>query len=218
MDASEGPAGAGGDKAAERKRPGVSMWSRSLDGALIAAFALADLGRLGEARAALAPFEAAVDPADRQAATLARARLADHVGDTGGALGLLEPLLRARPDALTALNLAGYLLADSRQRLDDAERYLRHARELAPGDPAILDSWGWLLLRRGRARDAVRALDRAARFAPLEPEILVHLAEAWAADGAPRTAAATLDRAAALAPSAAVQKRIAAVRHSLPAR
>lgn len=204
--------------AADRKRPGASRWTRSLDGALITAFALADLGRLGEARAALAPFEAAAEPADRQAATLARARLADHVGDTAGALGLLEPLIRERPDLVTALNLAGYLLADSRQRLDDAERYLRHARELAPGDPAILDSWGWLLLRRGKPRDAVRALDRAARFAPLEPEILVHLAQAWAADGAPRTAAETLDRAAALAPSAALQKRIAAVRHTLPAR
>jgi cytochrome c-type biogenesis protein CcmH/NrfG len=75
-----------------------------------------------------------------------------------------------------------------------------------------------LLLRRGDARAAVRALDRAARFAPLEPEILVHLAAAWAADGAPRTAAETLDRAAALAPTPAVQKRIAAMRQTLPAR
>ncbi|HSR99748.1 MAG TPA: tetratricopeptide repeat protein [Kofleriaceae bacterium] len=217
-DDAEGNKSGDAKSAADRKRPGASPRTRSLDGALIAAFALADLGRLGEARAALAPFQAAAEPADRQAATLARARLADHVGDAAGALGLLEPLIRERPDLVTALNLAGYLLADSRQRLDDAERYLRHARELAPGDPAILDSWGWLLLRRGKARDAVRALDRAARFAPLEPEILVHLAQAWAADGAPRTAAETLDRAAALAPSAALQKRIAAVRHSLPAR
>ncbi|MBV9620939.1 MAG: hypothetical protein JO341_07935, partial [Gammaproteobacteria bacterium] len=91
-------------------------------------------------------------------AQLARARLADRAGDRAGALAILEPLIRARPDLVGALNLAGYLLADAGQRLDDAERYLRHARELSPGDPAILDSWGWLLLRRGRARDAVRAL------------------------------------------------------------
>jgi tetratricopeptide (TPR) repeat protein len=192
--------------------------ARSIDAALLAAFALADLGRVSEARAALAPFAAATEPAEQQAATMARARLADRLGDTAGALALLEPLIRARPDLVGALNLAGYLLTDSNQRLADAERYLRHARELAPGDPAILDSWGWLLLRRGKARDAVRALDRAARFSPLEPEILVHLAAAWAADGAPRTAAEILDRAAALGPSPAVQKRLAAIRHSLPAR
>jgi tetratricopeptide (TPR) repeat protein len=194
----------------------------ALDSALVAAFALADLGRLAEARARLAPFGAGPDAADRDAADrdaaqLARARLADRAGERAAALAILEPLIRARPDLVGALNLAGYLLADAGQRLDDAERYLRHARELAPGDPAILDSWGWLLLRRGRARDAVRALDRAARFAPLEPEILVHLAAAWAADGAPRTAAGVLDRAAALAPGRAVRHRIAALRQTLPA-
>ncbi len=185
-----------------------------LDGALIAAFALVDLGRVDAARAMLAPFGAGAD--DRDATVLARARLADRAGDAAGALALLEPLIRARPDLVAALNLAGFLLADTRQRLGDAERYLRHARELAPGDPTILDSWGWILLRRGASRDAVRALDRASRFAPLDPEILVHLAAAWAADGAPRTAARTLDRAAALAPTRRVQRRIAAVRQTLP--
>jgi tetratricopeptide (TPR) repeat protein len=187
-----------------------------LDNALVAAFALADLGRMGEARAMLARFGTGRDAAGRNAALVARARLADRAGDTAGALAILEPLIRARPDLVPALSLAGYLLADSGQRLPDAERYLQHARELAPGDPAILDSWGWLLLRSGDARKAVRALDRAARLAPLEPEILVHLAAAWAADGAPRTAAGTLDRAAALAPPRAVQRRIAAVRQTLP--
>jgi tetratricopeptide (TPR) repeat protein len=198
--------------ASDRHAPGTPR--ASLDHALVAAFALADLGKPAEARAALASFGAGTDPP----AVLARARLADRTGDTAAALALLDPLIRAKPDLVAALNLAGYLLADTNRRLGDAERYLRHARELAPGDPAILDSWGWLLLRRGDARAAVRALDRAARFAPLEPEILVHLAAAWAADGAPRTAAETLDRAAALAPTPAVQKRIAAMRQTLPAR
>jgi Flp pilus assembly protein TadD len=207
-----------------RARPpepsGLHAPSGSLDHALIAAFALADLGKLAEARAALAPFAtgAEADPADHPAVVLARARLAERAGDPAAALALLEPLIRAKPDLVAALNLAGYLLADTHQRLGDAERYLRHARELAPGDPEILDSWGWLLLRRGDARAAVRALDRAARFAPLEPDILVHLAAAWAADGAPRTAAATLDRASALVPTPAVQKRIMAMRQTLPAR
>ena len=190
----------------------------SLDSALVEAFALADLGRLAEARALLAHYDTGSDPADRAAVRFARARLAEHAGDVAGALAILEPLIRAKPDLVTALNLAGYLLADTRQRLGDAERYLRHARELAPGDPAILDSWGWWLLRHGDPRGAVHALDRAARFAPLEPEILVHLAAAWAANGAPRAAAETLDRAAALIPTPAVQKRIAALRQTLPAR
>jgi Flp pilus assembly protein TadD len=131
---------------------------------------------------------------------------------------VLEPALAKNPDHIGALNLAGYILADHKQRLADAARYLAHARDLQPGDPSILDSWGWLLYQQGRARDAVRALDRAARFAPREPEILVHLATAWAADGAPRTAAEVLDRADKLDPPPTVKARIDALRAKLAIR
>ncbi|HEY4056889.1 MAG TPA: tetratricopeptide repeat protein [Kofleriaceae bacterium] len=151
------------------------------------------------------------------AAILVRARYADHVSDTVGALALLDPFIVKHPDSLTALNLAGYLLADGNQRLPDAEKWLRHARDISPGDPAILDSWGWLLYRKGDHREAVRILDRAARFAPTEAEILYHLAAAWAADGAPRTALTVLDQAATLRPTAAVRKRIETLRSTLVA-
>jgi tetratricopeptide (TPR) repeat protein len=147
-----------------------------------------------------------------------RARILDHIGDAPGALAILEVALRAHPDHVSSLNLAGYILADRKERLADAERYLAKARDLQPGDPAILDSWGWLLYQRGRARDAIRALDRASRFAPREPEILVHLAMAWAADGAPRTAAEVLTRAEKLGPSPTLKRRIDALRSSLGIR
>jgi tetratricopeptide (TPR) repeat protein len=215
-------AGAPGARAGVDRRPARpgeaprSAGPRSLESAMIAAFALADLGRLRDAQAMLAGFGTAPSQPDHASGVIARARLAERTGDTAAALALLDPLIQAKPDIVAALNLAGYLLADARQRLGDAERYLRHARELSPGDPAILDSWGWLLLRRGDTRAAVRVLDHAARFAPREPEILAHLAAAWAADGAPRTAADVLTRAAALAPPPAVQKRIAAIRFTLP--
>jgi len=147
---------------------------------------------------------------------LARARLEDRIGDHAAAIALLEGYLAKHPDSATALNLAGFLLADANLRLPDAERWLRHARELAPGDPAVLDSWGWLLLRKGEVRDAVRVLDRAARYAPRQAEVLLHLATAWAADHAPRTAETVLDRAGALHPPAVVLRRIDAVRATLP--
>ena len=189
--------------------PALAKHPRRADLAAAAGFALAELGRLEEARAVAAPF---AEPAR----AMLLARIADHAGDGATALRLAEPLARAQPEQAAAQNLAGYLLADRNERLADAEIYLRRARELSPGDPAVLDSWGWLLLRRGEHRAAVRALDRAVRFAPREPELLVHLAVAWAADGAPRTARAVLDRAAALRPPPAILKRIEAVRARLP--
>ena len=125
--------------------------------------------------------------------------------------------LRSAPDFVNGLNLAGYLLADRHERLGDAERYLSRARDLAPGEPSILDSWGWLRYQQGQYREAVKLLDRASRYAPREAEILVHLAAAWAADGAPRHALGVLDRAAALTPTPEVQRRIDALRAKLAA-
>ena len=180
-----------------------------LELAYAAAIATADAGAPTDAAALLAG-----DDIDHR---LARARLADHIHDARAALALLDPIARATPKNAIALNLAGYLLADSRTRLDDAEAYLRAARALSPGDPAVLDSWGWLLLARGKTREAIQALDHAQRFAPREPEILVHLATAWAAEQ-PKTAAELLARAAALHPPAELVKRMDDLRAHLVIR
>ncbi len=177
------------------------------------AIATADTGDTAKARELAAALRG-----DAITVAFYRARILDHVGDSAGALKILEPALRANPDHVSSLNLAGYMLADRKERLADAERYLAKARDLQPGDPAILDSWGWLLVQRGRAREAVRALDRASRFAPREPEILVHLATARAADGAPRRAAEVLTRAEKLNPPPALKVRIDALRASLAIR
>jgi predicted Zn-dependent protease len=131
--------------------------------------------------------------------------LARTTEDKAAAVAIVERVLRSHPDNVLALNLAGYLLADTKQRLRDAEVYLRRARKLSPGDPAIFDSLGWLLYQKGDTKAAAQLLAHASRFAPLEPEILVHLA---AASGR----AELLDRAAAMHPSPDLERRIEALR------
>lgn len=148
-------------------------------------------GEYAEARAMVRPDE-----------PLALARATE---DDTQAIAIAERVLRGHPDDVLALNLAGYLLADTRQRLRDAEVYLRRARKLSPGDPAIFDSLGWLLYQEGDTKAAAQLLAHASRFAPLEPEILVHLA---AASGR----AELLDRAAAMHPSPDLERRIEALR------
>jgi len=150
-----------------------------------------DAGKLADARAMVHADE-----------PIALARTTE---DKTEALGIVERVLRGHPDNVLALNLAGFFLADAKLRLRDAEVYLRKARALSPGDPAILDSWGWLLFQQGDARAATAVLEHAVRFAPLEPEILVHLA---AASGRKEL----LDKAAALHPGPDLQRRIEALR------
>lgn len=101
----------------------------------------------------------------------------DRAGAPTRAAAVAEQILAAHPDHVGALNLAGYALTRAGADLDKAARYLARARDLAPGDPSILDSWGWLLYRQGKVADAAAALARAARFAPHQAEIQQHLRE-----------------------------------------
>ena len=177
--------------------------------AYTAAIAAADSGSVADGRALVASL------GDSFEAQFAAARFEDHLHNSDAALRLLAPILKTHPNNATALNLAGYLLADKKERLGDAEAMLSHARELSPGDPAVLDSWGWLLLQRGRTREAIRALDHASRFSPREPEILLHLATAWVADNQPKSAAHALDQTKSLHLLPDVKRRIDALRSTL---
>ncbi len=189
-------------------QPAIARAAENTDALLVAARTRAALGdRVGA--------EALVARIAGQPGKLARARLADQLGELDAAIAIAEPLLAEVPESAAAHNFAGYLLADADRRLHTAERWLRTARDLAPGDPAILDSWGWMLFRKGERRAAILALDHAARFAPGEPEILFHLASVWAADGAPRTAVAILERALTLSPPPAVRAKIETLRAAL---
>jgi tetratricopeptide (TPR) repeat protein len=142
------------------------------------------------------------------AVVLAYASYEDHAGRTAHALALLDELLRDRPNHAAALNLAGYLRAEQGRDLRRAERDLRRARRLAPGDPAILDSWGWLLFRKGDLDRAAAALAHAVELAPRQPELLFHQGEILAAKGDRAGARAVLERARALSPPAVIKQRI----------
>ncbi len=190
-------------RALELLEPARLVAPKDTELAYTAAIAAADAGAVADGRALLAP------------GTLERARFEDHLHDSAAALAILLPIVNAHPNSATALNLTGYLLADRKERLDEAEKLLAHARELSPGDPAVLDSWGWLALQRGRTREAIRALDHASRFSPREPEIMLHLASAWASDHQPKTAARLLDQALGLHPAPDVKRRIDALRSTL---
>ena len=89
---------------------------------------------------------------------------------------VLRKLMRLRPQDAHAYNALGYSLADRGIRLDEAQTLILKAVELAPDDPFIQDSLGWVAFRMGRLDEALRVL-RAAYQARPDAEIAAHLGE-----------------------------------------
>jgi len=88
----------------------------------------------------------------------------------------LRKLIELKPDHAHAYNALGYTLADRNQRLDEAYRLIEQALKLAPDDPFIQDSMGWVLYRLGRITEGRAYLERAFKVRP-DPEIAAHLGE-----------------------------------------
>jgi predicted Zn-dependent protease len=107
-----------------------------------------------------------------------RAMRAWEAGDLEQMEADLKRLLANEPDNANALNALGYTLADENLdgRLDEAQRLIERAYELAPDDPAVLDSMGWVYYRQGEPQRALDWLERAFAAMP-EQEIAAHLAE-----------------------------------------
>jgi len=89
---------------------------------------------------------------------------------------LLRQVMALKPDHQHAYNALGYSLADRGLRLEEARALIAKALELAPGDPFITDSLGWVEFRLGRHEEALRLLREAYRSRP-DTEIAAHLGE-----------------------------------------
>jgi tetratricopeptide (TPR) repeat protein len=88
----------------------------------------------------------------------------------------LRKVIRIKPDYAHAYNALGYTLADRTDRLAEAEELLNKALTLAPDDPFILDSMGWLQYRKGNLAKSQEYLERAYKDRR-DPEIAAHLGE-----------------------------------------
>jgi tetratricopeptide (TPR) repeat protein len=88
----------------------------------------------------------------------------------------LKRLIQLKPDHAQAYNALGYTLADRNIRLKEAREFIEKALKLAPDDPFILDSMGWVNYRMGSLNEGLEYLKRAYSQRP-DPEIAAHLGE-----------------------------------------
>jgi Tfp pilus assembly protein PilF len=105
-----------------------------------------------------------------------RATILETGGRTKEALNTFEGALKSRPADPQLTNALGFTLADHNMKLARAETLVRDALKVSPDNPAIQDSLGWVLYRRGKSREALPVLERAWRNSH-DSEIAAHYGE-----------------------------------------
>jgi tetratricopeptide (TPR) repeat protein len=104
------------------------------------------------------------------------ALLAEKLGKVDTMEQALRSVMAQAPDNQHAYNALGYSLAERNVRLQEAYELVSKAMTLAPGDPFIMDSMGWVQYRLGNLQEAEAQLRKAYTLRS-DPEIAVHLGE-----------------------------------------
>jgi tetratricopeptide (TPR) repeat protein len=105
------------------------------------------------------------------------------------------------------LNALGYTLADRTEEYREAEKLIRKALKGDPESPAIIDSLGWVLHKRGKHDEALQQLEIAYAGFP-DPEVAAHLVEVLVALERSDDAAELLGAAEEQAPDSELLKDV----------
>ena len=112
-----------------------------------------------------------------------QAMMTEKLGKFDEMEALLRRVIEIKPDYHHAYNALGYSLAERNLRLPEAKQLIEQALKLAPGEPFIVDSLGWVEFRLGNLAEAARLLRQAHTGRP-DVEIAAHLGEVLWASGA----------------------------------
>ncbi len=108
------------------------------------------------------------------------AMVADRLNRYDDMEALLRRVIALKPEDHQAHNALGYSLADRNLRLGEALGLVQRAVSLAPHDPFIIDSMGWVQYRLGHNDEAIKLLRRSLLARP-HVEVAAHLGEVlWA--------------------------------------
>ena len=122
-------------------------------------------------------------------------------GEAALAAEQFRSIVALQPNNPVALNNLAYDVAVREKKPAEALAMARRALALAPRDPTILDTVGWIEFLLGNTAEASKLLVQAAKGAPANPEIRLHSAIALASQGARAAAQAELAEALKLSPA-----------------
>lgn len=105
-----------------------------------------------------------------------RAMKLQMANNSADAIPLYEQALKINPRNVQTLNNLAWLYFQAKEK--DAESLASRAYEMAPENPAVLDTYGWILANLGKPKEGVELLEKAVKLAPDAAEIREHLASA----------------------------------------
>ena len=167
-----------------------TLWRDAGDNAK--AFAALDAALVGDANNADLLYETAM--------------LAERIDRLDEAEKRLRRVIVLQPERAHAYNALGYSFADRNVNLDEARSLIEKAHGLAPDDPAILDSMGWIAFRQARLADAEGYLRRALEKFK-DGEIAAHLGEVLWVQGRKDDARAVWQKQLAAQPDSDILKK-----------
>jgi cellulose synthase operon protein C len=162
------------------------------------------MGELALASGDLEGARRVLQPLVEKNGKLGRAQmLMGHVDSLSGraeaAIARYRVVVDLEPDNAEALNNLASLLTG--RAVDEALRLAQRAKELAPGDPSVADTLGWVLYQKGLYAAAVQQLETASKGP--NPVAKYHLAMAYTRSGNRDGAERELAMARKIAPAMA---------------
>lgn len=131
--------------------------------------------------AALAEFEQVVEKDPRSVGALTViGMIHEAAGRRHDAEKAYQRALMADPRASVAANNLAYLLAERGENLEYAVVLASEAVAMSPEDPVVLDTLGWVYLKKREPRQAIPHFLKAVRLAPQDPIYHFHLGLAYA--------------------------------------
>lgn len=150
---------------------------------------------------------ASLAPKDASPVTLI-AQTQTDAGQKAAAVQSFRRALDRSPDNVMLMNNLAYLMADSGGNLDEALALVQKALEKAPGQPNLIDTLGWIYLKKNWNDSALNVLGGLTQKYPDNPTFRYHFGMALLQKGDKATARAEFRSGLSKKPSSEVRQSI----------
>lgn len=103
----------------------------------------------------------------------------DKHGQSDEGIIRMKEVLAINPNHAHAMNHIGYVYAEKKVNLGEAEKLLLKAVQIEPNNAFIVDSLGWLYHQKGDFKKAKEVLEKAVQLKKDEGIIMEHLADVY---------------------------------------